>query len=44
MTVAIIIFLILSIIGYGSITINGTKYSINWFAIVALILYIISII
>ena len=43
MNIAIIIFLVLGIVGTGSIKINNFKISINWFCIVALILFIIKI-
>lgn len=41
MNIAIIIFLILGIIGTGTLTIKEHKININWFCIVALILFII---
>ena len=41
MTVAIIIFLVLSIVGTGTLTINEHEIKINWFALVALILFLI---
>lgn len=41
MNIAIIIFLILGIITTGTLTIKGHIININWFCIVALILFII---
>jgi len=41
MNAAIIVFLALGIIGTGTITINGKKFNVNWFCVVALILFII---
>lgn len=41
MIVAIIIFLVLGIFGYGHLKINGFEISVNWFCIVALILFLI---
>lgn len=41
MITAIFILTILAIIGTGHITINGYKFSCNWFAVAELILLII---
>jgi len=41
MTVAIIIFLVLGIFGNGTLKINEHEIKINWFVVVALILFLV---